>query len=101
MLSRPPSPGGAVPEAPLDDRRPSLKPGQIVVDRVSQRFRVSERPYRTLKDIVVRRGRGTTTEVVALREVSLSVEPGEALGLVGRNGSGKTTLLRLIAGLFS
>ena len=30
-----------------------MTPGQIVVDRVSQRFRVSERPYRTLKDIVV------------------------------------------------
>jgi ABC-type polysaccharide/polyol phosphate transport system ATPase subunit len=28
------------------------------------------------------------------------VEPGEAVGLIGRNGSGKTTLLRLIAGIF-
>src|SRR5580704_17875063 len=101
MLAWPRSPGAPSRRAPLDDRRPFLKPGQIVVDRVSQRFRVSERPYRTLKDIVVRRGRGASTEVVALREVSLSVEPGEALGLVGRNGSGKTTLLRLIAGLFS
>lgn len=77
-----------------------MTPGRIVVDRVSQRFRVSERPYRTLKDIAVRRGRGATTEVWALRDVSVTVEPGESLGLVGRNGSGKTTLLRLVSGLF-
>ena len=76
-------------------------PGKIVVDRVSQRFRVSERPYRTLKDTVVaRRRRAPVNEVWALRDVTLEVEPGEALGLVGRNGSGKTTLLKLISGIF-
>ena len=41
--------------------------------------------------------RGTVVE--ALSDVSFSVEPGEAVGLIGRNGSGKTTLLRLIAGI--
>ncbi len=39
--------------------------------------------------------RGSET-VHALRDFSLSVTPGEMIGLVGRSGSGKTTLLNLI-----
>jgi ABC-type polysaccharide/polyol phosphate transport system ATPase subunit len=35
----------------------------------------------------------------ALRDVSLTIRRGEAVGLMGRNGSGKSTFLRLIAGL--
>jgi len=34
-----------------------------------------------------------------LRDVSFAVEPGSAVGLVGRNGSGKTTALRLLSGI--
>lgn len=35
-----------------------------------------------------------------LNDVSLSVQPGEAVGLMGRNGSGKSTLLKIISGVY-
>ncbi len=45
------------------------------------------------------RRRSTTTELWALRDVDLSVAPGETIGVIGRNGSGKTTLLRMLSGV--
>lgn len=35
---------------------------------------------------------------LALDEISLSIEPGQAFGVLGANGAGKTTFVRLVAG---
>ena len=39
--------------------------------------------------------------IIVLRGISLTVEHGEILGVLGRNGMGKTTLIRCLAGLIA
>jgi ABC-2 type transport system ATP-binding protein len=38
-------------------------------------------------------------DLVAVRDISLTLRPGDLIGLIGPNGAGKTTLMRAMAGL--
>ena len=40
-------------------------------------------------------------ETEAVRDVSLTIAPGEMFGFIGPDGAGKTTTLKMIAGLLS
>jgi ABC-2 type transport system ATP-binding protein len=67
------------------------------------RNRRRRRGGRRLKDALTGRSppptKSKSKDFWALRDITFSVDPGEAVGLVGANGQGKSTLLKLIAGV--
>jgi len=59
---------------------------------------VAEAPVVRVRDVTKSYGEGNAKTKV-LRGVSLDIEPGELIALVGQSGSGKSTLLNIIGGL--
>lgn len=72
----------------------------ISLQGVGKRYVQTEQRDDVLLRKLARFGRsGGRSELWALREIDLTVEQGETIGVIGRNGSGKTTLLRMLSGV--
>lgn len=88
---------------PVSSRRASRYSGWVtlstIVQEVNHGTQLPALQGRVELDQVCFRYRPGGNEV--LRDISLAIEPGEVIGIVGRSGSGKSTLTRLIQRLHS
>src|SRR4051794_9923767 len=93
--------------APLRGRRGSIHGAAVVpvidAQAVSKRFYLKHNASGELKvrflGLLHRARRQSIEEFWALKHVSLRIDHGEAIGLIGRNGSGKSTFLKLVAAI--
>ncbi len=79
-----------------------IGPDIVRLDGVSKHFTV--RKDNSLKDRIVhlgRLGKEFRQDFVAVDDVTLQIQAGTTVGLLGANGSGKSTLLKLIGGIIS
>ena len=70
----------------------------IKLDQVSKQY-VLKADKPTLVENL--KSKNKTQAVWALKDINLTVNQGDRLGIIGPNGSGKTTLLEIIAGITS
>lgn len=71
----------------------------IQLDNISVRYRMHRDRSTTFKEHILRwfRGKNGYVDFWALKNISLLVNSGESIGIIGSNGAGKSTLLRVIA----
>jgi ABC-type polysaccharide/polyol phosphate transport system ATPase subunit len=74
----------------------------VELNNISKLFSIPHERKRTLFHWLSSLGKGKYDfePFYALKDVSLSVEEGEFLGVIGRNGSGKSTLLKIISRIY-
>jgi ABC-type polysaccharide/polyol phosphate transport system ATPase subunit len=66
---------------------------------IGKRYRISSSRSSLLKEALSFGKVKRSHDFWALKDISLDVEPGTTLGILGRNGAGKSTLLRIISGV--
>ena len=73
----------------------------IKVDNVSMMFNLSSEKIDSIKEYIIKMFKRQIhfQEFWALNDVSVELEKGDSLGIIGLNGSGKSTLLKIISGI--
>lgn len=72
----------------------------VRVDRLGKKFRIYTERNQSLKSALMRGRVSKFDQFWALRNISLEINKGTTLGLVGGNGSGKSTLLKTLAKIY-
>ncbi|MFC4161814.1 ABC transporter ATP-binding protein [Chitinimonas lacunae] len=70
----------------------------LSLQQVSKCYHLFERPQDRLKQFLFGRWKRYEKSFWAVQDVTINVDHGEVIGIIGRNGAGKSTLLQLICG---
>jgi lipopolysaccharide transport system ATP-binding protein len=70
----------------------------IVARGLCKRFRIYRGSIERVRGALFGSKGSSSRDQWAIKDLDLSVSPGEAVAIIGRNGSGKSTLLKLVAG---
>jgi lipopolysaccharide transport system ATP-binding protein len=73
----------------------------IIIDDVSKVYKIYSKPIDRLKQSFMGGRKHYFTEYNALNPLSLVINKGQTVGIIGENGSGKSTLLQLITNTLS
>lgn len=71
----------------------------LTLNGISKRYRIFQNGRDRLKETLSFGRKRYSHDFWALKDVSLEVEPGTTLGILGRNGAGKSTLLSIASGI--
>jgi ABC-type polysaccharide/polyol phosphate transport system ATPase subunit len=76
---------------------------KISLDHVDLEFNVGVNQHDTIKSALARKirfRRDSVRTIRALQSITLTINSGERVGLIGHNGAGKSTLLKVMAGIY-
>ena len=69
----------------------------IEINNISKCYKIYQKPLDRIFELVSSKPRHQLYS--ALKDISISINPGEIYGVIGNNGAGKSTLLKIVAGI--
>ncbi len=69
----------------------------IKIENLNKKYFLFKKDYKILKWIFT--GKGYSSEKKAIKNLTVTVEKGDVIGIIGKNGSGKSTLMQIVSGI--
>lgn len=73
----------------------------IKIEHLNKIYELYDKPVDRLKEALSIKRKNYHTEYFALHDLSLEIQKGENIGIVGTNGAGKSTLLKIVTGVLT